>query len=247
MNNKLTLLFAIVILTSLITIVNAESIGEFKLDNDIQIFQTCNNCTYCNFTRVMSSTNQTILSNLIGVQDGTYYYYDVGEDNFSSVGTYKYCYDCGNANEKDTGCLDFDITYTGGEITPQMATLYAISLLFLLFLFILIAFFINKLPSKDMTNETGSVLQISYLKHLRPVLWGVNWGIILAMLFIVSNITIAHLPSLMIGNLFWKFFIIAFSMTMILIPLWFIWLFTNIFRDREFKKMIERGVDLKTL
>jgi len=230
-----------------VTMVNADSIGEFQLDvQDVTIYQTCNNCTSCNFTRVMGPNNQTILSNVQAVQDGTYYSYLIDKENFTTVGKYTYTYDCGNAAEKKTGAIDFEITYTGGELTTQMTILYILSIGILVFVFIIILLLITKLPSRDATDDNDVILQISNLKHLRPVLYGVSWGIILALMFIVSNITIAYLPSFMIGNLFWAFYTIMFWITMLMLPLWFIWIFVGIFRDKEFKRMIERGVDIKS-
>ncbi len=81
----------------------------------------------------MSPTNQTLLSNLVGVEDGTYYYYNLLKTNFTDKGTHTYCYDCGNAAEKATGCLDFEVTYTGGELTSEMSTIYIISIVLLMF------------------------------------------------------------------------------------------------------------------
>lgn len=231
----------------MISFVQAESIGQFQLDvDDVEIYQTCNNCTYCNFTRVMGPNNQTLLSNIEASSDGTYYYYSIGSGNFTKVGEYSYVYDCGNAAEKVTGSIGFDITYTGNDITDQEIDVYYMSIFILLFFFIFLMLLNTKIPSSDSVDENGIILQISNLKHLRPVLYGFSWGIILAIMFIVSNITIAYLPTSMIGGLFFALYTIMFWITIVAIPLWFAWIFTGIFRDREFKQMIERGVDIKS-
>jgi len=228
-----------------ISLVNGESIGEFQLNEDVQIFQTCNNCTTCNFTRVMGLNNRTLFTNVSAIKDGTYYYFNIDADNFTRVGDYTYCYSCGNSADIETGCLDFTVTYTGGDLTLQMSILYISSIIFLIFLFVLVILFIGTLPSKDRMDEEGTILQINQLKHLRPVMWGIAWVLILVMLFVISNITIAYLPTFMLGDLFFNFYTILFWMTIVATPLWFIWIFTNVFRDREFKRMIERGVDMK--
>jgi len=237
----------LIIVLFVVTVVSATSIGEFQLDVDnVTIYQTCNNCTYCNFTRVMGPNNQTIISNIEATRDDTYFSALILKDNFSVVGDYNYLYNCGNSVEKDTGSIDFTITYTGGDLTPQVATVYILSIGTLIFFFILILLLITKLPSKDTTDDNDVILQISNLKHLRPVLWGISWIIILTLLFIVSNISIAYLPTFMIGNVLWVFYTIMFWLTIAAVPLWFIWIFTGIFRDKEFKRMIERGVNIKS-
>ena len=103
----------------LITLVSASCpdgdncIGMIKLDNSIEIYQTCNNCTYCNFTQVKYPNKEVFLSNIEATQDGTYFSYDILGGNNSEVGEYEYCYDCGNAVEKETGCLNYLVTPSG--------------------------------------------------------------------------------------------------------------------------------------
>ena len=246
---KKSILFGVVIITLIVlagSLVDATSIGEFQLGEDVEIYQTCNNCTYCNFTRVKGLNSPSILTNKIGVQDGTYYYYNVEAGNFTANGDYEYCYDCGNTIEKETGCINFKITYNGVEVTEEMTSIYSYAFLTLLFLLVLVILVSYKLPSKDSTDEEGVILQISNLKHLRPVCWGIAWSIILAIVFLVGNMTLAYLPSSMVGDLFMKLFLILFGLTLVALPLWVIWIFTGIFRDKEFKAMIERGVDVKS-
>lgn len=193
----------------------------------------------------MGPNNQTILSNIQATADGTYYYSVINKGNFSEIGDYNYIYDCGNSEEKVTGKLDFQINYTGKELDGSTVSVYIASIFVLIFFFIIILLLINKLPSKDAVDDNGMILQVNNLKHLRPVLWGFSWGIILALMFIVSNIAIAYLPTAMIGNLFWAFFTIMFWLSMLALPLWFAWIFVGIWRDKEVKRMLERGVDIR--
>ena len=240
------LIILILALIGGVSLINGESIGEFQLGQDVEIFQTCNNCTYCNFTRVMGLNNRTIFTNLEATQDDTYFYYNMDSNNFTKLGEYSYCYKCGNTIESDTGCLDFTMTYTGGELNLSIIILYIASLGFLVFIFVLNLLLINKLPDKDATDEAGTILQLSDLKHFRKVLWGVAWGLVLAMLFLISNVTLGYLPNTMFGNFFFMLYKLMFLMTIIAVPLLFIWIFAGIFRDKEFKRLIERGIDIKT-
>lgn len=231
---------------TLVSASDIPSIGEFPQDKNITIYQTCNNCTSINFTRLMNPHNQTLTTTLEATKDGTYYSTLILSGNLSQTGTYTYCYVAGNQAESETGCLTFEITFGGDLMTEPMASVYWISIIFLMFIFGLVLLGINKLPSKDTTDEEGSILQISNLKHLRPVLWGVCWALILAMLFIVSNMALAYLPNKMLGDFFFMMFKIVGWLTIPMVILWFIWIFAGIFRDKEYKKMIERGVDIRT-
>jgi putative effector of murein hydrolase LrgA (UPF0299 family) len=68
----------------------------------------------------------------------------------------------------------------------------------------------------------------------------------IACLWIIANMGIAFLPDALIGNLFFTLFRIALWATIIGIPVYFIYLFVKFMESREFQKMIERGVDLKS-
>jgi hypothetical protein len=245
MKNYLFILIGIMFLFSL-TFVSAESIGEFRLGDNVQIFQTCNNCTQCDFTRVIDSDKQIILSNIDTTKDGTFFYYNITSPNFTKVGDYSYCYNCGNLVENSTGCIDFKISYTGDSLNGVSMNAYFMAIFILIFLFGIILLSVRQLPNTDSTDEEGTILQVSNLKHLRPVLYGCAWACILGLLFTVSNITLAYLPTYMFGNLFFNIYTICFWMTIVAMPLWFIWIFVKVFKDVEMKKLIERGVDVKS-
>ena len=241
----IALIVIAIIMTIIVTTqVNAVSIGEFQLNQDVEIYQTCNNCTSCNFTRVMQLNNNTLLSNLTAKKDGTYYYFNISKGNFTSTGEYKYCYECGNNVEQETGCIDFEITYSGTDITGPIASIYILAMFFLIFIFILTVLFINKLPSGDVADEQGMLMQINSLKHLRPLMWMVAWFIILGMMFVLSNITLAYLPTKMLGDLFFNIWTMSFRVTLVGIPVMFGWTIWKLFKDKEMKNMLERGVQM---
>ena len=83
-----TLLFISLIL--LISLASATSIGTFQQKEGVQLYQTCNNCTYCNIT-TLRYQNITLLSNIEMTKDETYYYYELDKENVSNLGEYSYC------------------------------------------------------------------------------------------------------------------------------------------------------------
>lgn len=107
------LLLTLLVGIFLFSLVGATSIGTFKQSEDVEIYQTCNNCTYCNFTKVKYPNGTSFLSNLSATKENTYYFYNVHGANHSTIGDYSYCYECGNAAEIETGCLDYTITPSG--------------------------------------------------------------------------------------------------------------------------------------
>lgn len=104
-------LFLVVLMT--LPFVNAE-LGTFKQNVDVRLIQTCNNCTYCNFT-IYYPNSSVILSDVATTKEKTNFYYDLSKNFTIPLGEYKYCYDCGNLAESDTGCINFDVTPSGDK------------------------------------------------------------------------------------------------------------------------------------
>lgn len=236
----------------LISLVSAQ-VDTYKQNTEVDLKITCINNGYCSSSAICNASvfdpdNIIILDGVQATQSSSLASFNItlNSTQTSKLGQYQVTGFCKDGSvAKDIG-FNFDVTYTGKVLTPQITGIYFLSTFIIIFLGILLILLINKLPSKDATDEDGTILEISNLKHLRPVLWGFVWGLVLALLFVISNITIAFLPSLMFGNLFFAFYQIMFWMTIIAIPIWFIWIFTGIFKDREYKRMVERGVEIKS-
>ena len=101
---------------------------------------------------------------------------------------------------------------------------------------------LNKLPSENSRGENGAIIQISQLKHLRKIMWGIIWGLSLAIVFIIANISYAYLQNQLLGSFFMAIYQIMLWTTIIMIPIMFIWLLYSMYKDAEFQKMINRGV-----
>lgn len=87
-------------------------------------------------------------------------------------------------------------------------------------------------------------MNINNLKYLRPILYGLSWGLMLAIVFMVSNIAFAFLTNEMIGKFFFALYRIMFVLTFPMILIWFLYIFKRIFEDKEVRKLIDRGVDV---
>jgi len=129
MKQYVTLVFGFMM--ALILIQSASALlGTYQEETDVDLIQTCNNCTYCNLTSIKYPNGTNILTNIEMVQDGTYFNYLLDGGNITTVGTYTYYYDCGNAIESRTGGIDFEVTITGDE-TPEGSS-YILGAIFLI-------------------------------------------------------------------------------------------------------------------
>jgi len=123
--------------------ISSVSLGVFEQNTSIDLIQTCDNCTYCNLTKVTYPNSTIIVSNVEMSEDGTAYNYTLAYNYTNELGTYKYCYECGNANEKAVGCIDFEVTPTGVKPTDAQGSLsigIIVSILFIMFFFGFLSF-----------------------------------------------------------------------------------------------------------
>jgi len=81
-------------------------------NDDFQIWQTCNNCTYCNFTFHTPNDSVGVLYQA-STNEGWRYYNNLTGTNSSILGKYRYEYYCGNSEQTTTGCIEFVVNSTG--------------------------------------------------------------------------------------------------------------------------------------
>jgi len=141
-----------------ISLVQAVEIEPGKQGEDKLLYQTCNNCTFCNVTSVTNEVGLSLASNSPFVQDGTYYSIVLGAVNTTTLGKYTYCYDCGNEVDSQTGCIDFKVTPAGRDGNENIALF--IIMIVMIYAITLISFF-------------GKNIQLSLLTGMLMTFFGV--------------------------------------------------------------------------
>jgi hypothetical protein len=247
MKHKLIIVIGIVIIITLVLViptVYSTTLGTFKTNQNIELYQICENCTYNNISTILYPNSTVAQANISMNKIDTYYSFSF--NNASIQGKYIVNGFGDLDGVKTTWVYDFEITGTGFEFTESRSIFYIALLVLLVFLFVLVLTFIPKLPSGNDTDEWGMLMSINHLKYLRPVLYLVAWGLMLGVLFTSSNIALAYLGTSMFGNLLFALYTIMMWVSIPGIFIAFIFIFVSIFRDAEIKKMIERGVDIQS-
>jgi len=221
---------------------DGESFGRVAKGECMKLKMPCDNCTFVNITSIQYPNSSDAVSNSAMTKDGTEYNYTFCETYV--IGFYN-VYTFGD----DDGFIDtrgdyFEVTGTGQEFNQARSTFYIGIIVLLLFLFIGTLFTASKLPDKDPTDDYGMLISINHLKYLRPVLLTLAWMLLLGILFISANISLAYLGTDMVGNLLFNIYIIMFWTTIIAVPIMFIYTLVGVFKDKEVQKMIERGVEI---
>ena len=137
MAKVINLLISFLFLILLIPFISAASIDPVEQNTDARLYQTCNNCTYCNITEI-TNNNGTVLLNETSFNNNsaTKFFYILNGSNTSTLGTYTYCYDCGNSAQSETGCIDFEVTPNG--FATDLSKMW-VNIFFLIFFVVIIA------------------------------------------------------------------------------------------------------------
>lgn len=229
----------------LIGLASASDYLPQKQNTDFDLVITSNNATTCNWTYIQYPNGSKVSNDFVMTQSGRDFSQLITLGNFTALGSTCMGVTCFDGATYESGSVCREVTFGGDIMSGAGSSFYIISIAVLFILFLLCIWATRGLPSGDAMDEEGTILQVSYIKHLRPVLYGVAWGILLAIIFVTSNMTLAYAGNPMLGNFFFVAYQVMFWLTIVAVPLWMIWIFTGIFRDVEFKRMIERGVELK--
>lgn len=247
---KLMIIMAIV-LCLVLPIVHAETIYKkgdainlkvpFEVDGKIPLpSATCNiTIQFPNGTDIVASGNMTNLGN------GNFNYTIAGGDT-TAIGVYTWSAYCCEATKCASGDGSFETTNTGIELTTQRTALYIFTLIIILFLFVLNIVLIPILPNKDNTDDLGQIMSINKLKYVRPVLYVTAWALLVSIMFIASNVAYAYMGTELVADFLFTIYRLLFYISIPGIFVWFIYIFIQVFRDIEVKRMIERGIDVQS-
>ena len=244
MKNKLLLTLILGMFLFSLAFVNAECeyYDTIKVGDSITLTQTCNDCTYINITGITRG-NIRVLTETPMVLDAGQYTYDF--TNATTIGRYN-VQGKGDDTSGSLWCYYFEVTNDGRDFTTTNLLLYSIGLFFIVLMMVSLYLISLTLPQNDARDEQGNILQISWLKYLRPIIMIFIWALGLGVLFILANISLTYLNNNMLGDLLFALYKIAFWMTIVMLPIYSIWILVRAFQDREMKKLIERGVQIKS-
>lgn len=113
---------------ALISLASAGLIGPFKQGQDINLPQTCDDCTYNNITSILYPNSSIAISNVQMAKDGTFFSYTLNGGYTNILGTY-IINGVGDLNGVATvWAYDFDVTPTGETQNPVWNNAIAIFL-----------------------------------------------------------------------------------------------------------------------
>lgn len=168
--------------------------------------------------------------------------YEILGGNFTDLGQHAILFYC-EVSDEIGGFTEFPIyvSYSGTELHTGQAILYIILIFVFIGFFILVMHFKNVLPDSD--ESTGEeMISFMWLKYLRSTLMFVLYMLVVAILFITSNLAFAYLAEQLVAKVIFALYKICMSLTYPIVVVWFVWIFYNIFQDKKTKRLIEKGI-----
>ena len=197
----------------------------------------------CTFYMANLSGNVLYAANATYV-DGYFGYWNIliEAGNFSYIGDYPYGLNCENGDLGGSLAGTFNVGYSGRILDAGEALLYIPLFLTIFFLFFVVVYGINMLPDSNAVDAEDTIVKISYLKYLRSALWFVIYIMLVGLLYIASNLSFAYSPDLLVAEVLFTLYSIAFSLTPVVVVVWFIWIFAQIIDDKKLKQLWKRGM-----
>ena len=162
--------------------------------------------------------------------------------NFSTEGLMSFNIDCNRTTYGGMVNGVFEVNRVGSGLTSGKAILYVGLFGILVGVFLVTFFGIGMLPSKNTADEEGKIMSISLLKYLRSTLWMFEWFLLLAIIFIGSNLAFAYLVEEMFANFLFMFFQVGLAISPIITIVWISWIFVKIFYDKQLQDLFKRGL-----
>jgi len=249
MKNKilLTLLILTILVIPLISAIEEckESegcIGSFPRIANVTIYQTCNNCTYCNFTRIRDDLDNVLIPIAEGVKNNTDFIYTINNKNFSDneITKYKYNYNCGNGVEKKTGTLWFMITPTGTILGTGEAIIYVFLTLIFFGLIVLLFYFIVIMPQENETNSRGNVIRIIKMKYLRILFISILYPLIIILLNLMNGLATNFATLSMFAGILGFLFEVMLRGAWVFTVIMILWLIYIGIKDFNFNKVMRK-------
>ena len=210
------------------------SAQTYATDSDVNIKVSCLNVNCSSQTNItIEFPNTTIAINNQPMSNGS------GFTNYTftsteTFGTYKYYTNNGFTDS-------FDVNYGGSTITSGQGVLYFSFFVIFLFFFVVVIFGINQLPASNTTDEEGKILSISRLKYLRTVGWLFEYFLVIALLFLSSNLAFTYLNEELFAQILFTFYQISFGASPIVVIVMMIWIFVQMFHDKQMQNLLNRG------
>jgi len=225
----------------ILPLVTALDYKTHKQDTDLAFSITSNNATACNLTKI-NGPSGIILISQDGTKNSQTFNFTIDKGNYSEFGTYCHNIECTDGVNIESGDVCYEVNYYGKELTQSQSTIYLGLLGILIFTLFATFFGMGHLPKSNVQDEYGRIMSINYLKHFRLVLWLFAYFMLVAIMYLSSNIAFAFLSEQLFAKILFALFAILMGFAPIIVIVLMLSFFVQFFHDKEFQNMLNRGI-----
>jgi len=168
--------------------------------------------------------------------------YDINGSKLNALGEYPTTVTCNSTIDNLMLSFTSLVTTTGTIFSTGQSILYVVFLVLLILIFFLNFYGMGYLPSRNQRDEQGRIMSINNLKYFRNVLWMTGYFLFIGIVYISSNLAFAFLGEELLAKTLFMIFRISFMFSPVIIIVWVVFIFASIFHDREFQRMLNRGM-----
>jgi len=245
MDKKILTLVIGLTLLNLFPLINAESIGSFRVGEQFQITNFCNSgdCSYMNISSITYPNGTVLFLNKVMSQVGQGFNYSFSTDTKGA-----YSFDtCADPTGKYTCERDsFSVNTIGGTLTSAKAITYTIILIISLLTLVGLLWIGFLMPSKNKTDEmTGYIFALNNLKYLKYTLLGFAYMTLVWISYFVWMIAYSFLDFSFLTKVFRIGFVFLAVLTLPLFILYVYITIANLVRDTKIKDLLLRGLRVR--
>lgn len=241
---KLNNLFVLTLLLFSMMFVSADSLGIFKIGENVTLYQGCDSSSYANISSIYYPNSSLALGRTVMIGSNNYYTYNFTNTQTKGIYTVNgYC----DENGQYTGwSYNFEINATGSDFSQGKSIAYLIIFIICLFLFIGLLWAGFIIPYKNESDQmTGYIIQVSNMKYLKIICFGLAYICLIATIYFLEMISYAYLDMEFITNLLHILFIGLVALTLPIFILLSYILIANWIRDSKIKEQLERGLSVR--
>jgi len=202
----------------------------------------CSGSATCNITLVYPNSSLLVDNQAMTNLNNGYFNYPLIPSQTTPTGEFTGRTGCTDGNLSATTTFNYEVNPTGTELNTSKSILYVASLFFLIFFLVLTMFITGRLPQKKEYDEERELISVNQIAYLRPILYGAIYLEILALMFIISNVTGAYLGETLLSSLTFKIFYIMGKLLLPMVVIWFIYLIHEAVMHKTLQKELQRGI-----
>lgn len=215
-----------------IFVISLVSAAQTDVSFDLKV--SCEDFTCANVNVTVLYPNSTTLINNQPMTSNGYY------ANYTLTPTVNGAYDYYYSDGGNTSNGLFIASPTGFTLSIGTSILYAIMLIFLVFIFSLTLYSFIVMDGKNQRNTQGEVISVNWKKYLKMFTFGVCYASMTGILFVLWTLSWAFLEWQALGVFFHYWFRLWFIGGLLFLPFLFIFAIVYYIQDKKIESFINK-------